>query len=86
MYMSYCRFEGTKAELRACFNDVEEHLYGEQDDEISEREIQCFRGIVADMIDFLNDNYLIDEDGMLDRGRLDEICDLMAQGAREEDE
>lgn len=86
MYMSYCRFEGTKSELRACLNDVQEHIDGEAEYGISDREIGCFKAIIMDVVDFLNDNCLIDEDGMVDRKGLDDICKAMAKGYTEEEE
>lgn len=86
MYMSYCRFEGTRSELRACLNDVQEHIYGEAEYGISDREIGCFKDIIRDVVDFLNDNCLIDEDGMVDRKGLDDICKAMAKGYTEEEE
>lgn len=86
MYMSYCRFEGTKSELRACLNDVQEHIDGEAWDSISDREIGCFKAIIMDVVDFLNDNCLIDEDGMVDRKGLDDVCQAMAKGYEEEED
>lgn len=86
MYMSYCRFEGTKSELRACLNDVQEHIDGEAWDSISDREIGCFKAIIMDVVDFLNDNCLIDEDGMVDSKGLDDVCKAMAKGYTEEEE
>jgi hypothetical protein len=87
MYMSYCRFEGTRAELRACLNDAQDHINGEAEYEISASEIKCFKDILNDMVDFLNDNCLIDEDGMLDREALDDVCRAMAKaGTDDEDE
>lgn len=86
MYMSYCRFEGTKSELRACLNDVQEHIDGEAEYSISDREIGCFKAIIMDVVDFLNDNCLIDEDGMIDRKGLDDVCQAMAKGYTEEEE
>lgn len=85
MYMSYCRFEGTKAELRACLGEAQEHINGEAEYEVSAREIDCFRDIVNDLFDFLNDNCLIDEYGMIDQEALDEVCEAMAK-ARTDDE
>lgn len=87
MYMSYCRFEGTRAELRACLNEAQEHINGEADDKVSASEIECFKDIIRDVVDFLNDNCLIDEDGMIDREGLDDVCQAMAKtGIYEEEE
>lgn len=80
MYMSYCRFEGTKQELRRCFNDVEEHINEEAEYKVSEDEIRHFRSMVADMIDFLQETEIMDEYGELDRDALDSVCEAMRRG------
>ena len=46
MYMSYCRFEGTLAELRACMSEVYDHVNEEAEYEVSDREINYFRQMV----------------------------------------
>ncbi len=70
MYMSYCRFEGTNAELRACLSDIEEVLNEENEYPISEREATCFCYMVENFVDFLHDADLLDEDGELDTDML----------------
>jgi hypothetical protein len=78
-YMSYCRQEGTFEELRCCMADVDDHIRGEAEYEISDREISCFRKMVNEFVWFLNEYELIDEFGDVDNLRLDEICELMAK-------
>ena len=77
MYMSYCRMEGTHAELKACFNDVEEHIYEEAERRISESEIQHFRGMVFEFYDFLSENDLLDNEGNLKKGEFNELCEKL---------
>ena len=88
MYMSYCRFEGTYQELRACLGDVEEHVNEEAEYEVSDREIQHFRNLVELFHDFLCNMELLDEDGDLDMDALDSVCEAMAKryGGEEEEE
>lgn len=79
-YMSYCRFEGTKEELRICLSDVEEHINGEEAvSEISYREIECFKSMVYNFVDFLTDNELLNEFNEVDDEKLKEVCEKMAQ-------
>ena len=80
MYMSYCRFEGTEAELNACLDEVNEHIYEEAEYEVSDREIQHFRQIVERFVEFMDEHELLDEYGELDNSRLDEICEAMKHG------
>lgn len=86
MYMSYCRFEGTYAELRTCLNDVEEHVNQEAEYEVSDEEIQNFRNMVEYFHDFLCNMELLDEDGNLDIDALDEVCEAMTKSYDEEEE
>ena len=79
MYMSYCRFEGTSMELAACLREVDDHVNGEAEHEVSEREIQHFKNMVFNFVDFLHDNCLLDEDGDVDRNELEKVCELMAK-------
>lgn len=81
--MSYCRFEGALAELRACLSVVEEHLNEEAEYPVSEREIACFDSMVREFFDFLKDADLIDDDGELDRDMLNAICDKLERGYAE---
>lgn len=80
MYMSYCRFEGTKAELSACLTEVEDHIYEEAEYEVSDREIGHFRQMVESFVSFLGEHDLLDEDGELDEEVLDAICETMKKG------
>lgn len=88
MYMSYCRFEGTRQELRACLSDVEEHVNEEAEYEVSDSEINHFRFMVEDFVGWLNDMALLDEDGEIDQDALEQVCKAMAKsyGQEEEDE
>ena len=85
-YMSYCRFEGTYFELRACLSDVEEHVNEEAEYEVSDREIREFRNMVEYFHDFLCNQELLDEYGDLNMSRLDEIAEAMSKSYDEEDE
>lgn len=80
MYMSYCRFEGTRQELNACLSEVEEHIYEEAEYEVSEREINHFRNMVETFVAFMDEHGLIDQYGELNTERLDEICESMKSG------
>ena len=80
MYMSYCRFEGTDAELRACLNDVDKHVNGEAEYAVSDSEIHHFRRMVDNFAAWICDMNLLDEDGCLDEDVLDEICEAMKKG------
>lgn len=86
MYMSYCRFEGTKAELASCLYDVQDHIDETAESEISENEISNFRLMVENFVCFLNDNDLLDEYGNLNQDQLDQICEAMRKSYGMEDE
>ena len=85
-YMSYCRYEGTYSELRACLNDVEEHVNEDAEYEVSDHEIQHFRNMVEYFHDFLCNMELLDEDGNLDDDALDAVCEAMAKSYEQEEE
>ena len=55
MYMSYCRFEGTHQELKACLADVDEHLAEMAEYEVSEDEVDHFRDMVKDFIGWMQE-------------------------------
>jgi len=86
MYMSYCRFEGTYAELRACLADVEEHVNEEAEYEVSHREIENFCNMVEFFHEFLCKQELLDENGDLDMDQLHCIADAMAKSYDEEED
>ena len=86
MYMSYCRYEGTYSELRACLHDVEEHVEEYAEYEVSDREIQHFRNMVELSHEFLCEQELLDEDGNLDWDEIDKVCAAMAKSYAEEEE
>lgn len=77
MYMSYCRFEGTHQELKACLADVDEHLAEMAEYEVSEDEVDHFRDMVMDFIGWMRDSELITWNGELDEEQLDHICETM---------
>lgn len=77
MYMSYCRFEGTRMELSACLNEVRDHIYDEAEYKVSEGEIENFKSMVEIFLGFLKEAELLDEDGDLNRDELDNICESM---------
>lgn len=85
MYMSYCRFEGTYHELRACVADVEEHVNEEAEYEVSDNEINFFRLMISDMVEFLQNQELLDEHGELNEEELDKICEAMAKSYESEE-
>lgn len=81
MYMSYCRFDGTRMELQACFESVEEHVNGEAEYAISEREIYMFKRMIGDIAEFLYNNDLLDENGEINQAALDDVCAAMEKGS-----
>lgn len=86
MYMSYCRFEGTRRELEACLQEVEEHVNEEAEYEVSDHEIAHFKKMIVDFVGWLNDMCLLDDEGYLDREELDKVCQAMAKSYREDEE
>lgn len=82
-YMSYCRFEGTRQELRTCLNVVEEHVYEEAEYEVSEREINHFKAMVKEFHDFMYEMNLLDENGDLNQNQLETICEQMGMAYEE---
>lgn len=85
MYMSYCKFEGTFAELRVCLNDVEDHVNEEAEYAVSEREIESFRDMVHYFHEFMQNQELITEDGKLDEDELDKVCKSMEKSYSEDE-
>ena len=75
MYMSYCRFEGTHSELRACIDSVFEHVNGMTNQPLSESESKHFKGMVKEFVDFLIDFDLLDDEGYLDDEKLTDLCE-----------
>ena len=86
MYMSYCKFEGTRSELRSCLSAVNEHIEGYAECAVSDREIRCFKETVIEFIDWLHDVALLDDEGYLDEEALDQICEDMKRTAEDEEE
>ena len=83
MYMSYCRFEGTRGELAACLNEVTDHVNEEAEYEVSDPEIRHFKNMIVNFVDFLHDMCLLDDEGYLDREELDKVCQAMAKSYKE---
>ena len=86
MYMSYCRFEGTRAELNTCLSVVEEHVNGEAEYRVSENEVNHFQQMVQDFVGWLHDMALLDDEGYLDEDALNEVCDDMMKAREDDDE
>ena len=80
MYMSYCRMEGTRHELMACLNAVEEHINGEAEYPVSENEANNFQQMVIDFVGWLHDSALLDDEGYLDEEALERVCDDIVKG------
>ena len=85
MYMSYCRQEGTFAELRCALGDVQDHIFGEAEYSISDREIRAFKEMVVFFTDFLKENCILDDEGEIDERILDETCEAMRKCAEDEE-
>lgn len=85
-YMSYCRHEGTLSELRICLDDAIEHVNEEAQYEVSSREIECFKHIITEVYDFMNDMSLLNSDGELDFDELENICEAMSKSYDAEDD
>ena len=85
MYMSYCRFEGTRHELGACIGEVYDHINEEAEYEVSENEIQNFRQMVESFVELLNDAEILTEYGEINEEALDQVCEKMAKSFGEED-
>lgn len=83
MYMSYCRFEGTRAELNACMDVVQEHYNEEAEYEVSDREITEFKKMIYEVVDFLQNTEIIDDEGEIDNEQLDRVCEMMGQAYEE---
>lgn len=74
-------------ELNACLADAEEHMNGEAEYEVSNSEIHHFERMVEDLVDWLHDMCLLDDDGNLDRDELKKLTDAMRHGVEyDEDE
>ena len=85
MYMSYCRQEGTFAELRCALEDVQEHIFGEAEYSISDREIRAFKEMVVFFTDFLKENCILDDKGEIDERILDETCEAMSRSVEDDE-
>lgn len=79
MYMSYCRFEGTRRELTACLDVVEDHINKEAKYEVSEQEINHFRRMTLMFAEFMLEQGIINFDGEIDKAVLENVCSAMAK-------
>ena len=86
MYMSYCRFEGTLSELRACMDTVDEHINEEAQYEVSDKEITCFKNMVQEFVEWLTNTSILDDEGSVDWEELDRVCDMMGKSYETDDE
>lgn len=86
MYMSYCRFEGTRNELRTCLNVVTDCVNEDNEYPVSDHEIQEFTNMVEDIVSFLQELELLDEDGELNYGALHSICNSMRRAVHPDPE
>ena len=77
MYMSYCMYEGTKAELKRCLDVADEHIEGSAEYPVSQGEVENFVGMVEMFYQWMEDNYLINLDGELDRDELNTVAEAM---------
>lgn len=84
MYMSYCRFEGTRQELGSCMGVVIDHINEESQYAVSDREILMFKCLVRDFVEFLQESEILDEHGEIDETVLELVSDKMAEGHGEE--
>ena len=85
MYMSYCRYEGTLQELRACIADVEDHVNQEAEWPVRDREVEAFRNLVHEMHEFMVNVEILDSYGDIDEESLDCVCKLMKEGSHGDD-
>lgn len=84
MYMSYCRHEGTLSELRACLDDVNQHVCEEAEYSVSEREIGKFKEMVETFYEWICDMGLVNEYGELNQDELEGICEYMRKGTNDD--
>lgn len=85
MYMSYCRFEGTKHELDACLSVADEAIMGEAEYPVSEDETAYFKLMIENVLDFLQENDVISDEINYDEDKLYDIMRLMERGRADED-
>ena len=69
MNMSYCRFRNTRNDLRDCINALSERNIS------SDEEKRAAKEIINMMLDFLNDEDLLDDEGNLNEETLDNIIE-----------
>ena len=76
--------EGTKMELAACLRDAEDHVNGDAEYAVSEREIDCFEAMVEMFFEWMQDMALVTDEGELDREALQDVCVAMSRANEEE--
>lgn len=86
MYMSYCRFEGALSELRACLNEVEDHMSGSAPYAVSDEEIFHFETMIEEFVGWMHDMCLLNDEGDIDTDELKSLTELMRKGYKEESE
>lgn len=85
MYMSYCRYEGTLHEMRACIADVEDHVNETAEWPVRDREVESFRNLVHEVHEFLVNVEILDNYGDIDEEALECVCKLMKEGTAHDD-
>ena len=73
-------------ELQACLSNVTEHINGEAEYAVSDREIEWFRRMVEEFAEWMQDAGVLDENGYLDDDALDEVCESMKRTCEDEEE
>lgn len=82
--MSYCRFHNTLYDLRDCLGTVREHIDGEAEYATSDEEIEKFKMMVCEFVNFLNEHSLLDSENEVDGTVLDDIAQSMEHGYDED--
>ena len=76
--MSYCRMENTRKAFKECIDAVSnrEHL--------SDRELNEFKGLVNDIMDFFTDEAIIDEEGCINEEVFNELLEELQNSDNED--
>ena len=77
MYMSYCKFEGTYRELTVCLEDVQAHIDECAMYSVSEREIQYFKRIIEEVVEFMYNNDILDDNGNINDDVFNDVLKTM---------
>jgi hypothetical protein len=62
---------------------VHEHYNEEAEYEVSDREITEFNKMIYEVVDFLQNTEIIDDEGEIDHEQLDRVCEMMGQAYEE---